>query len=91
MNDDRQPHYKRGTVTIGGKLYGRLPGGRLYRIHSTSERPFLEFVDRDGQTFLRVRQATELGYADCPVWGCADLAYPQSQLRRARTVGGADW
>lgn len=82
------PHYKRGTITIRGKQYGRLPDGTLYRIFSTSEQPFLQWVDCEGATFLRVRQATEQGYTDCQVWGCVDLAYPNSQLRRARTVGG---
>lgn len=50
--------------------------------------PFLTLVDKGGQTYLRVRQATEQGYTDCPVMGCADLAYPDSTLRRARTIGG---
>jgi hypothetical protein len=81
------PTYKRGTVTIDGKQYGRYPDGTLYRIYSTTDRPFMQMVDADGETFLRVRQATEQGYADCPVWGCVDLAYPTSQLRRARTIG----
>ena len=53
-------------------------------------RPFLQIVDRAGQTFLRVRQATERGYTDCPVWGCADLSYPESLLRRARTIDGGE-
>lgn len=82
------PHYKRGTVTMDGKLYGRNPDGSLYRIYATSERPFMQWVDVEGDTRLRVRQATEQGYTDCPVWGCVDLAYPSSQLRRARTVCG---
>lgn len=80
-------YYKRGTVFIDGKLYGRYPDGSLYRIYNNRERPFLEWVDVSGRTFLRVRQATELGYTDCPVWGSVDLAYPNSQIRRARTVG----
>lgn len=50
--------------------------------------PFLQVVDKNGETFLRVRQATEIGYVDCPVNGCVDLAYPSSKLRRARVVGG---
>lgn len=84
----KMPHYKRGSFTIDGKQYGRLPDGTPYRIFSTSDRPFTDWVDRNGTTFLRVRQATEQGYTDCPVWGCVDLAYPNSQLRRARTIGG---
>ena len=82
MND---PHYKRGTICKDGKLYGRYPDGSLYRIYST-DRPFLQLVDVDGETFLRIRQATEQGYTDCP--GAADLSYPSSALRRSRTVGG---
>ncbi len=37
--------YKRGTITKDGKLYGRYPDGSLYRIYSTSDRPFLQIVD----------------------------------------------
>lgn len=82
------PWYKRGTITKNGKLYGFYPDGSLYRIYSTSDRPFLEIVDIEGKTFLRIRQATEQGYTDCPVPGAADLNYPTSALRRSRTVGG---
>ena len=71
------PHYKRGTIRKNGKLYGRYPDGSLYRIYST-DRPFLQLVDLKGETFLRIRQATQQGYAD----------YPSSALRRSRTVGG---
>ncbi|WP_308225012.1 hypothetical protein [uncultured Prevotella sp.] len=48
-------------------------------------------MDREGETFLRVRQATEQGYTDCPCPGAADLSYPSSALRRSRTVGGVSW
>lgn len=85
------PRYKRGTIIKDGKLYGRYPDGSLYRIYSTSDRPFLQIVDRKGETFLRIRQATEQGYTDCPCPGAADLSYPSSALRRSRTVGGVSW
>lgn len=80
--------YKRGTIEKNGKLYGYYPDGSLYRIYATTDRPFLQLVDVDGETFLRIRQATEQGYTDCPVFGAADLSYPTSALRRSRTVGG---
>lgn len=80
--------YKRGTIEKNGKLYGYYPDGSLYRIYSTTDRPFLQLVDVDGETFLRIRQATEQGYTDCPVFGAADISYPTSALRRSRTVGG---
>lgn len=88
MNNPHTPRYKRGAITKDGKLYGRYPDGSLYRIYSTSDRPFLQIVDRKGETFLRIRQATEQGYTDCPCPGAADLSYPSSALRRSRTVGG---
>ena len=87
MNNKNQPQYKRGTIIKNGKRYGFYPDGSLYRIYSTSDRPFLEIVDIEGKTFLRIRQATELGYTDCPAPGAADLNYPTSALRRSRTVG----
>lgn len=91
MSNNNQPQYKRGTITKNGKLYGFYPDGSLYRIYSISDRPFLEIVDIEGKTFLRIRQATEQGYTDCPVPGAADLNYPTSALRRSRTVGGVNW
>ena len=91
MISNNQPQYKRGTIIKNGKRYGFYPDGSLYRIYSTTDRPFLEIVDIEGETFLRIRQATELGYTDCPVFGVADLNYPTSALRRSRTVGGVNW
>ena len=82
-----EPHYKRGTIRKDGKLYGHYPDGSLYRIYSTNDRPFLQLVDVDGETFLRIRQATDQGYTDSPCPGAADLSYPSSTLRRSRTVG----
>lgn len=79
--------YKRGTETIDGRKYGFYPDGTRYRIFD-SDRPFIEFVDVGGETRIRVRQATELGYAEVSVGGCVDLAYPASMLRRARTIAG---
>ena len=82
-------HYKRGTIIKDGKRYGFYPDGTLYRIYDTS-RPFLQIVNEaeTGDTFLRIRQATEQGYTDCPVLGVCDLAYPTSAIRRSRTIGG---
>ena len=74
------PRYKRGTVTKDGRTYGRYPDGTLYRIYPTANRPFVTVVDVGGDTYLRIRQATEAGYIDCPCPGVADLSYP--------TVGG---
>ena len=45
MNNPHTPRYKRGTISKDGKLYGRYPDGSLYRIYSTSDRPFLQLVD----------------------------------------------
>ena len=88
--NDKQPTYKRGTFMKNGKTYGRCPDGTPYRIYTNTEncRQFLELVDENGATVLHVRQATEQGYAVVPPRGVCDLAYPTSQLRRARTVGG---
>lgn len=82
-----QPRYKRGTVTKNGRTYGRYPDGTLYRIYPTANRPFVTVVDVGGDTYLRIRQATEAGYTDCPCPGVADLSYPTSALRHSRTVG----
>lgn len=47
-------------------------------------------VNRDGQTYLRIRQATRQGYVDCKTEGCADLNYPSSKTRRSRVIGGGN-
>lgn len=83
-------NYKRGTIVKNGREYGIYPDGTLYRIYSNRDIPFLQVVDVAGETKLRVRQATELGYAEIPVGGCADLAYENSALRRSRAVGGGN-
>ena len=56
--------------------------------HNANSRPFAQMVDVDGQTYLRVRQTTELGYVDCPVGGCCGLSYPNSTSKRGRVIGG---
>lgn len=76
MSNNQQPQYKRGTIIKNGKRYGFYPDGSLYRIYSTSDRPFLEIVDIEGKTFLRIRQATEQGYTDCPCSRCSRLELP---------------
>jgi len=84
-------HYKRGIIVKDGKRYGQYPDGSLYRIYDSDE-PFLRLVAdaKTGDTYLRIRQATEQGYTDCHVFGVCDLAYPSSALRRSRTImGGA--
>ena len=52
--------------------------------YPTDGRPFLSTALRGGQFVLQVRQATEQGYIECVSGGVCDLAYPQSELRRAR-------
>lgn len=54
----------------------------------TKNRPFIEIVNEEGTTMLRVRQATRQGYADCILNGAIDLSYPQSRTRRGRVIGG---
>ena len=68
------PRYKRGTIRKDGKLYGRYPDGSLYRSYSTADRTFLQLVSVDGETFPRIRHASEQGYTDCPVAREADLS-----------------
>ena len=75
------PHYKRGTICKDGKLYGRYPDGSLYRIYSTTDRPFLQLVDVDGETFLRIRQATKQGYTT------AHAQEPPTSVIRHRHLG----
>lgn len=57
------------------------------RHYKTVRRPFLEIVNgggTDDHLVLRVRQATVQGFIECDPNGVADLAYPSSELRRAR-------
>ena len=52
--------------------------------HYKHDRPFLNVRGN----VLEVRQATEVGYIECPSGGLFDASYPNSKLRRARVVGG---
>ncbi len=52
--------------------------------HFKATRPFLATTVRGGQLWLLVRQATENGYIECCSNGVFDIAYPNSELRRAR-------
>lgn len=52
--------------------------------HFKATRPFLTTIVRGGQLWLLVRQATEKGYIECCSGGVFDIAYPNSELRRAR-------
>lgn len=54
-----------------------------------NDRPLLKIVNEEGTTMLRVRQATQQGYADCILNGAIDLNYPQSRTRRGRVIGRA--
>ena len=45
-------------------------------------------MKRHSNVTLRIPQATEKGYIECPVWGCFDGSYPNSQLRRGRVQEG---
>lgn len=51
-----------------------------------SKRPFLEIAGVGGQIVLRVRQATEQGYAECDPGGAFDIGYISSTTRRARVT-----
>ena len=37
---------------------------------------------------LKIPEATERGYAECPIGGCFDGAYPKSKTRRGRVQDG---
>ena len=58
-----------------------------YVKHYALERPFIEPMP-DGT--IRVRQATELGYAVCRMGGVFDASYVSSPLRRARVQDGGN-
>lgn len=40
---------------------------------------------------IHVPQATRQGYAECPINGVFDWAYPSSKLRRGRVQGGVEY
>lgn len=41
----------------------------------------------DKEDYVRVRQATKLGYIEVKLGGVADLSFPTSKLRRGRVQG----
>lgn len=44
-------------------------------------------MKRHSSVTLRIPQATEKGYIECPVWGVFDYSYPNSKFRRGRVQG----
>lgn len=40
--------------------------------------------------YVKVKQNTKSGYAECELGGVVDLAYPSSKTRRGRVQGGLD-
>ena len=45
-------------------------------------------IQKSNTPALRVREATAIGYAEGPVGGCFDGAYPTSAHRRGRVQAG---
>lgn len=75
----------KGFIIKEGKEYGFYPDGSLYRIYDR-DRPLLQIIDKNGATFLRVRQNTEKGFEDCPVNSPVNISYPSSVTKRGRVI-----
>lgn len=41
--------------------------------------------------YVKVKQNTKSGYAECELGGVVDLSYPSSKTRRGRVQGGGGW
>ena len=42
---------------------------------------------RRSKVTIRIPQSVERGWIECPVWGCFDWAYPNSEFRRGAGSG----
>lgn len=47
---------------------------------------FTTLIFKDGETFLRVKEATEKGFVDIANGECVDLSFPTSKTRRGRSM-----
>lgn len=47
---------------------------------------FMTLVFKDGDTYLRVKEATKIGYVDIANGERVDLSYPKSETRRGRSM-----
>ena len=95
-----EPHYKRGTIRKGGKLYGRYPDGSLYRIYSTTcgGQCVYELTPPDCATAPKCRcRITEVGCSWAGAIGVAllgGLTYAKERFAihvhqlKERSVGG---
>lgn len=50
------------------------------------ENGFITLVSKDKQTFIRVKEATSIGYVDITDNEAVDLSYPKSKTRRGRSM-----
>jgi site-specific DNA-cytosine methylase len=47
---------------------------------------FTTVIFKDNETFLRVKEATKIGFVDIANGKCVDLSYPKSKTRRGRSI-----
>jgi site-specific DNA-cytosine methylase len=47
---------------------------------------FTTVIFKDNETFLRVKEATKIGFVDIANGKCVDLSYPKSKTRRGRSM-----
>lgn len=59
------------------------PNNMIHRYMNTG---FTTLVFKDKETYLRVKEATKLGYIDVARGQCVDLSYPKSKTRRGRLM-----
>ena len=69
--------------------YEDIEAGSLSKCHKRFSSPYDLLSPSDKKGYVRVRQATKLGYIEVKLGGgVADLSFPTSQLRRGRVQGG---
>lgn len=56
------------------------------KILKRHDKKFLTVVFKDEQTYLRVKEATKIGFIDIADSECVDLSYPTSKTRRGRLM-----
>lgn len=56
------------------------------KILKRHDKKFLTVVFKDEQTYLRVKEATKIGFIDVAENECVDLSYPTSKTRRGRLM-----
>jgi len=64
----------------------KKPKNTIEKFMKRYEMGMLQVVFKDEKTYLRVKEATKIGFVDIESGNCVDLSYPKSKTRRGHSM-----